>query len=259
MDYTEDLAILQQRAAATSAYQERRQACLRFCKPVAGEGILEVGCGSGLFLNLLAEAVGSEGTVCGLDISEDQLAAAHENCRQYGQIALQSGDILELPYNDEEFDAVVSIQTLEFVEDLDRAVDELLRVLKPGGRFLNFATNWGTVFWNSNAKERTATMIDAGSQQARHPSLPAVLPGQLKSTGLLGDVWQEPFTILNQAYSEAEFSYWNARLIAAFATKQGLVSAEVADLWFEDLQGVADLGAYHFCSTAVLTGARKHP
>ncbi len=257
MDYTADLAILQQRAAATAAYDERRQVCLRFCKPVDGERILEVGCGSGLFLNLLAQAVGPNGTICGLDISADQLAAAEANCRQDGQIALQLGDILELPYCDAEFDAVVSIQTLEFVEDLDRAVGELVRVLKPGGRFINFATNWGTVFWNSKAKERTAIMIGAGSQQTCYPSLPAVLPGQLRSTGVLDEIRQEPFTILNQAYSEAEFSYWNARLIAAFVTKQGLVSADVADQWFEDLQDIADEGAYHFCSTAVLTGARK--
>ncbi|MEM9358038.1 MAG: methyltransferase domain-containing protein [Pseudomonadota bacterium] len=257
MDYTADLAVLQQRAAATSAYDERRQACLQFCKPEDGERILEVGCGSGLFLNLLAEAVGSDGTIRGLDVSMDQLAVAHENCRPYRQIALQLGDILQLPYSDEEFDAVMSIQTLEFIEDLDCAVRELLRVLKPGGRFLNFATNWGTVFWNSNNKERTAAMIAAGSQQARYPNLPAVLPGRLRSTGLVRDVLQKPFTILNQTYSEAEFSYWNARLIAAFVTKQGLVPVDVADQWIGDLQDVADQGAYHFCSTAVLTGARK--
>ena len=255
MDYSDDLAFIQQSAASTADYDARRQACLEFVAAVSGERILEVGCGSGLFVRSLANAVGETGFVRGLDLSEQQIAVARSNCAGLDQVKLETGDALNLPFRNGEFDAVVTIQTLEYVPEVESAIRELLRVLRPGGRFINFATNWGSVFWNSNQPERMRAMLSAWDEHAPYPNLPAQLPRYLDETGLVRDIEQEPFTILNGAFTESAFSYWAAQLIAVFATGRGLVSNEEATAWMKDLQAINSAGEYHFCTTGVMTGA----
>src|SRR5262245_22479518 len=76
MQFTGDLAQFQQAATRTEDYAARRAATLRALEPRRGEIILEVGCGGGLFLRELAEAVGPTGKACGIDVSEEQLQAA---------------------------------------------------------------------------------------------------------------------------------------------------------------------------------------
>ena len=255
MDYSNDLAVIQQSAAATADYQARRQACLNFVEPQRGEKIREVGCGSGLFVHSLARAVGTNGLVQGVDLSEQQVAKARENCAGLEQVQLVTGDVLDLPFDRDSFDAVVSIQTLEYVPRIDGAIQELLRVVRPGGRFINFATNWGSVFWHSYQADRMDAVLRAWDEHAPYPNLPAQLPRRLRATGLVGDIEQEPFTILNNSYSEAAFSYWAARLIAAFVAGKGLLTSEQVDAWIKDLDAIENVGEYHFCTTGIMTRA----
>ena len=255
MDYSNDLAFIQQSAAATADYEARRQACLDFVAPEKGERILEVGCGSGLFVRSLAGAVGKTGLVHGVDLSDQQITVAGKNCAELDQVKLDTGDVLNLPFGDKEFHAVVSIQTLEYVPDVESAIRELLRVVKPGGRFINFATNWGSVFWNSRQPERMEAMLRAWDAHTPYPNLPAQLPRSLNDTGLVCDIEQEPYTILNNSYTDTAFSYWAAKLIAAFAVGREFVSDEEATAWINDLQSVDSAGEYHFCTTSVMTRA----
>ncbi len=87
--------------------------------------ILEAGCGSGLVLDRLA-GIASE--VYGVDISAGMLSHAREK-----GLAVSHGNLLHLPFNDNEFDAVVSFKVLAHVEPIRDAVTEMVRVVKPGG------------------------------------------------------------------------------------------------------------------------------
>jgi SAM-dependent methyltransferase len=258
MQYVGDLARFQQAASRTEDYAARRAATLRAVAARPGEAVLDVGCGSGLFVRDLAQAVGSLGKAWGIDPSDEQLKVAGSNCAGLSNVEIQVGSVFALPYASGSFDAVTSIQVLEYIDDVPQALAEIHRVLKPSGRFVNFATVWGAIFWHSHAPDRMARMLEAWDRHAPHPNLPARLRALLAGPRF-GDVRQTPVAMLNTGYDEKAFSYWLARVIAAIARGRGLVGEDQAALWLGDLASTAERGEYLFCSTAVVTHAAKTP
>lgn len=104
---------------------------------VAGAArVLDLGCGEGQIARL-AVAGGAE-RVTGIDASAAQIAEAR---RRGGGVTYVRGSATSLPLVSGWFDAVVSCLVLEHVEDLDGALDEVSRVLRPGGRFILFVNH----------------------------------------------------------------------------------------------------------------------
>jgi ubiquinone/menaquinone biosynthesis C-methylase UbiE len=115
---------------------------LQLLRPKSDEFILDAGCGTGIFtLDVL-----SLGThVIGVDLSLPMLSRAEQKARGYhfqGVLA----DISFLPFQENAFDKVVSVTALEFIEDGKKAMEELFRVTKKGGRIavatLNSLSPW---------------------------------------------------------------------------------------------------------------------
>jgi SAM-dependent methyltransferase len=98
----------------------------------SGRRVLEVGCGQGPLVNHLPR-FGAE--VVGMDMSDASLRRAAEGMRELGHhsVRLLQGDAEKLPFADDSFDAVVSFGVLHHTPDTDGAVQEVRRVLKPGG------------------------------------------------------------------------------------------------------------------------------
>jgi ubiquinone/menaquinone biosynthesis C-methylase UbiE len=112
-------------------YRRRVELCLAECK--GGDSILEVGFGSGLtFLNLNEMYK----KIYGLDLSCD----VDEVKQVFAPLGihpdLRNGNVLDMPYPDNQFDTVLLISILEHLKpaELDRALSEIQRVLKPGGQ-----------------------------------------------------------------------------------------------------------------------------
>ena len=97
----------------------------------AGQRVLDVACGTGVLARALPARVGPRGAVTGLDINEGMLAVAR---RQAPGIEWRQGAAEALPFADASFDAVVSQFGLMFFQDRPKAIGEMLRVLRPGGR-----------------------------------------------------------------------------------------------------------------------------
>ena len=116
----------------------------RFVNASPGERILDAGCGTGIFTVDFLEA---GAIVTGLDISRGMLLNSVHVLKNLHFYAAQ-GDMLRLPFPDEEFDKTVSITALEFIEDGQTAINELFRVTRPGGRViiatLNSLSPWAT-------------------------------------------------------------------------------------------------------------------
>jgi len=104
----------------------RRDAARTVVRP--GDEVLDVCCGTG---DLAIADARAGGRVTGLDFSEEMLARAR---RKAPALEWIRGDLLELPFPDERFDAATVGFGVRNVEDLDRALGELRRVLRPGGR-----------------------------------------------------------------------------------------------------------------------------
>jgi len=97
-----------------------------------GEQVLDVACGPGNFTRSFARAAG-DGLVVGLDASRTMLArAVHET--DADNVAYLRGDACALPFRDASFDAVCCFAALYLIEHPMLALDEIARVLAPGGR-----------------------------------------------------------------------------------------------------------------------------
>jgi ubiquinone/menaquinone biosynthesis C-methylase UbiE len=97
---------------------------------------LELGCGTGFFLlNLMQAGLTARGSVT--DLAPGMVAAALRNAERLGlDVDGRVADAEQIPYDDATFDVVVGHAVLHHIPDLDAAFREVLRVLKPGGRFV---------------------------------------------------------------------------------------------------------------------------
>lgn len=121
------------------AGQDRRLEMIRAAAGHRVNGrIFENGCGLGMYLSRLAK---SARQAVGLDIELDRAFAAHQ---MTDQILCGAGEAL--PFPDNTFDLVLSNEVLEHVQDDRKAVEEIVRILQPGGRLVLFAPNRGYPF-----------------------------------------------------------------------------------------------------------------
>ncbi len=103
------------------------------------DSALDVACGTGDLTLELQRRVGPEGRVVGSDFSERMLDLAREKASGGGTAGapiFEWGDALELPYDDDSFDAVTVGFGVRNFANLPRGISELTRVLKPGGRLV---------------------------------------------------------------------------------------------------------------------------
>jgi SAM-dependent methyltransferase len=107
-----------------------------------GDGVLDVACGPGNFSRDFGRAVGDEGLVVGIDVSQTMLARAVEDTRaaRLDNVAYVRGNAQELPFVDDSFDGVCCFAALHLFEDPMRALDRMTEVLTPGGRIAIFTS-----------------------------------------------------------------------------------------------------------------------
>ncbi len=111
-----------------SFVHELAEGVLEWLAPQPGERILDLGCGDGKLTQRIAA---SEASVIGIDASPEMVAAA----RALG-LKVDQGPAESLPYLNQAFDAVFSNAVLHWVRGQDEMMDEVRRVLRPGGRFV---------------------------------------------------------------------------------------------------------------------------
>ncbi|MBV8888941.1 MAG: methyltransferase domain-containing protein [Alphaproteobacteria bacterium] len=129
------VAMLEDRARAPS-YRAMFRTLIDAMKPAPGEPILEVGCGAGSLVRQLAGRLGGANPITGLDTNPFLLREAAALARDDavdGQIRFAEGNAEALPFEDGAFGCAYSVTVFEEC-DADRAIAEMVRVTRPGGR-----------------------------------------------------------------------------------------------------------------------------
>ena len=111
---------------------------INHAEPAAGEVCVDLGSGRGHDLVRLAESVGAEGEVIGIDISEGMVRKATRNLEKFG---ISNGRVIktnleEIKLSDNSVDLVISNCTINHAENKQTVWKEIARILKPGGRFV---------------------------------------------------------------------------------------------------------------------------
>lgn len=103
-----------------------------------GEAVLDIGCGAGIDTIVAAMMVGPEGSVAGIDMVPEMLARARENLRMTDlkNVIFEEAYGEKLPFADGGFDVVISNGVFNLIPDKAKALSEVVRVLKPGGRLM---------------------------------------------------------------------------------------------------------------------------
>ena len=100
--------------------------------------ILDVGCGGGGTVHKLA-GIAVQGKVYGIDFSEESVTVSRRTNRRFikmGRVEIQNSSVSCLPFSDNLFDLVTAVNTYYYWPDLVNDMREILRVLKPGGKFM---------------------------------------------------------------------------------------------------------------------------
>jgi arsenite methyltransferase len=103
---------------------------------LAGETVVDIGCGAGTDLLLAARKVGAAGKAIGVDMTPAMADKTRAGARAMGldHVEVRIGDALDLPVESGTVDVVISNGVINLTPDKDRAYAEAFRILKPGGR-----------------------------------------------------------------------------------------------------------------------------
>ncbi len=165
---------------------------LEQCLSVAGISkactIADLGCGSGLFSNILF-AKGFD--VTGVDLSTGMIKLAQKN---FPRCKFVVGDVEKLPFADASFDAVLLSGLLHHLPDPSKCVAEVWRILRPGGRFTAFDPNRANPFMYLYRDRSSPFYSNKGVTENERPVLAKRLANQFSqmgfevTTGFLSDL-----------------------------------------------------------------------
>lgn len=236
LDFDERAARHIQRVYATADVAAQRDRVLEFLDPRPGERVLDVGSGPGFLLAAIADRVGPQGRVHGLDPAPAMHAIAAEVIGARASVQLDDGAAEHLPYEAGAFDGAVSTQVYEYVMDLPAAFAELYRVVRPGGRVVVLDTDWDSVVWHAADPERHRRVMAAWDGHLVHPHLPRTLPGLLRRAGFRV-TGRHLVPIFNPEYDPETYSALTIDTIAAYVTGRGGLTRADTDAWAADLRG----------------------
>ena len=254
--YDKKAAALIERSYQTPEIVNQRMRTLAGLALARGERVLDAGCGTGLLLEQQALAVGSDGRAEGIDFSEDMLAHARTRCADLPQVGLHQGSVESLPFDDASFDALSCTQCLLYVENLDRALAEFYRVLRPGGRIAVLETDWSGAILNSRDQSLTQRIFDAWDLACANPNLPKRLRPLLAGLGF-GALRVEAIPVLNPSYCENSFSANMLDNYADAARRRKIITDDEARDWRAGIDELIRDDAYFFCVNRFLFTAVK--
>jgi SAM-dependent methyltransferase len=241
---------------ATPDVAATRVAAFRAAAPRLGEKGLDVGCGPGYLTRELAIAVGIGGRITAVDLSEPMLALAGHRCDGLTQVEFKNADARRMPVPNASVDFACALQVYCYVKDLDDALAELHRVLKPGGRAVILDTDFSGVVWESRDRARMQKVMRAFDEHAAWPDLPRVLPARLAKAGF--DVTRcEAVPFVTLAYHPNTYVYGLARFIHQFVVSNTDMPAEDAEAWLDEFDVLERQRAFFYSTNRFMFVATR--
>ncbi len=213
-----------------------------------GDHVLDVGCGTGEDVRTIAgRAPGVSAT--GIDASEDKIREAR--ARTLGlprPVDFRVGDAYAIPFEDETFDACRADRVFHHLVDPSKALGEMVRVTRSGGRVVVCDTDYDSLFVEAVDLELTRRILAHHADRMECGQVGRKLPGLFLDAGL-GSIAVTPYAALAIAYDEEVLKL---RDKADRAVAGGAIAPADATRWVESLIE-ADRSGRFVCAQIVLS------
>jgi len=223
----------------------------------AGDRILDVGCGAGDDTRELAHLVGTTGWVVGLDNSTTMVTEATRRSEGLGlPLEYRRGDVHRLGFADDAFDGCRADRVLQHLADPERALAEITRVVRRGGRVVVSEPDWETLLVDAPDHAVTRKIVELRGHRIRNGRIGRQLRARLTAVGLRGVVIHAE-TLIVEDYAQAD-RLFSLAATALAAREAGLVGAAEAEDWVRSLEE-ADRQGRFFGSATIFTGGGTKP
>ncbi|GAA0258331.1 methyltransferase domain-containing protein [Halobaculum roseum] len=259
-EYDAEEARAEEDAYRTAGAAERRRFVRESLDPTDGETVVSVGCGPGFEPLELADAVGEDGEVVGVDRSSPMCALARDRLASSPNARVARGDATDLPIARDAADAATVVQVLQYVEDPSTALAELRRVLRTGGRAAVFLADWDTFVVRGGDPDRTETVLASWRDHCAHPTLGSRLRGPAESAGFsVRSI--DPYTVADADPTPDSFAGTLIEFVTEFAADHDAVTRTVADAWRAEIRdaisgGTGFVGLTGYCYLLETTTGR---
>ncbi|OIJ66514.1 methyltransferase domain-containing protein [Streptomyces mangrovisoli] len=239
---------------ANSGVRRLREWAFEALAPGAGERVLDIGAGTGSGTRALAAVVGASGSALGIEpnaglrsVAEERAAASRSTAR------FMDGDALSLPLSAGTVDAVWCERVLQHLAEPERAVAEMARVLRPGGRVALLDTDWATTVLHPGDPDIMSALTSGALTSAANPYSGRRLVGQLTAAGFVIDD-RGSQSLLQDHQSVA----WPLiRMLGEAAVRRGRLTESQRDSAYKALSEAAEHGGLHMSVTMFGVVAHK--
>lgn len=240
-------------ADTVPAIQEYRQQMLDLAPMNPGHHILDVGCGIGHMALRFAERVGSSGQVFGIDKSEIFIREAQRRATQRGlAVEFKVGDAQQLDLPDQSIDLCWTERVLMYLEQPDQALDEMVRVLKPGGQMIMFDFDYDATIIDGKNRDLTRRIVRLLSDSVPSSWIGRQAQRLFKERGL-EDV-KTTIPVIRTNFMPYKMVFGGT---LSQAVQDGRLDAEELDGWWRDLEQAERAGTFMVVSPGFIVYGRK--
>jgi ubiquinone/menaquinone biosynthesis C-methylase UbiE len=237
----------------TRENRQRAERRARLAAIATGEQVLDVGCGVGSDLDLLAQIVGPSGRVVGVDASASLIESARSRTASaQPSITVLVHDAHGLPFAPASFDVCWANRVLAHVASPGGVLREMRRVLRDGGRVVLAEVDYAGILLDTDEVEVTDRVLGRCSASFLHPRLGRVLRRRCKGAGFVGvSLDAELLTVEGLAAIEQAIGL---RAALTGLVRDGELSPAAAAAWWQAMQE-ADSAAHGLVLAAPLSVA----
>ncbi|CAN5507103.1 MAG: methyltransferase domain-containing protein [Nocardioidaceae bacterium] len=241
--------------ASLPAVQRLKAAAIELLKPARGQRLLDVGCGTGEDTRTLAAHVGPTGSVIGVDPSETMLEEARRRTGHRNmQVEFRRGDATDLALDDGSVDGCRCERVFQHLPEPERAMAELVRVTRPGGRIVVIDTDWGLHAVHGADPHLTSRVLECWERSLANGRSGRSLPGLFAAAGI-----QDPEvrveTMVN--VDGATPSHPPFTVMTGVAQAEGALSVEETRRWLDELSDAGRRGQFFWAVTMFAVGGQR--
>ena len=231
-------------AAAVPLAQDYKQRTVAALHIRPGDTVLDVGCGPGTDLARLADAAGPDGTVIGIDADPAMVEEATRRFSGKPAVRIQPGDAHALPLPDASVDRARIDRVLQHLTDPSRALAELHRVLRTGGRLAMAEPDWDTLAVDDPDTDTCRAYARYVRDNVRNGVVGRQLARRATEVGFTVER-VDATVLLFRDFTSAE-RVLGLRRVAARAVRDGVLAQAAARAWLDRLATGPCLAGFTF-------------